>query len=144
MSLIRLLILTVFFFGVASSCKKKENQYFPSTSFEQYIYLNNPSSYALGTPGGYIYAEGGYKGLIIYRRTLNGGSDDFGVYDRGCPEHYAESCGQLEASEDGLFAECSCKKDEYLLIDGSPGENASLPLYPYRVVRNGDVLYISN
>ena len=84
-------VLTLIVLGVASSCKKNETSYFPSVAFEQRVYLSNPSSFDLSVPGGWIYTDGGYKGLIIYRRYLNGGQDDFIALDRGCPTHYSES-----------------------------------------------------
>lgn len=130
--------------GVASGCKKKQNDYFPSVAFEQHIYLSNPSSFDLSVPGGWIYSEGGYKGLIIYRRYLNGGQDDFVAFDRGCPSHFSESCGTLVVTDDDIYAQCKCDDAQYMLFDGSPGKGAKLPLRQYQVVRNGDVLYISN
>lgn len=138
------ILLTLIIGGVASSCKKNDSVYFPSVAFEQRIYLNNPSSFELNVPGGWIYADGGYKGLIIYRRYLNGGQDDFVALDRGCPTHYSESCGTLETTDDDLFAQCSCSEEKYLLFDGAPSDGANLGMRQYRVIRNGDVLYISN
>ena len=137
-------IWTLLFLGVACGCKKNKTIYFPNVGFEQYVYLNNPSSFPLTSPGGHLLMEGGYRGLIIYRRTLNGNSSDFGVYDRACPEHYDEDCSVLDISDDGLFAVCPCHGEEYLLLDGSPSGNAKLPLHPYPAILNGDVLYISN
>lgn len=138
------IIWTLIVLGVASGCKKNDPTYFPSVAFEQLVYLNNPSSFDLSVPGGWIYADGGYKGLIIYRKTLTGGQDDFIALDRGCPTHYSESCGTLETADDDLFAECSCSNEKYLLFDGAPSDGANLPMRQYRVTRNGDVLFISN
>lgn len=137
-------LLTLIMAGVACSCKKKQDNYFPSVAFEQYVYLNNPSNFDLTAPGGYIYIDGGYAGLIVYRKTLSGSPDDFIAFDRGCPQHYAEDCGKLSVSSDGIFAECDCNQEKYLMFDGSPGEGASLPLIQYRTKLNGDVLYIYN
>ncbi len=137
-------VLTLIVLGVASSCKKNETSYFPSVAFEQRVYLNNPSSFDLNVPGGWIYVDGGYKGLIIYRRYLNGGQDDFVALDRGCPSHYSESCATLKTTSDDLFAQCDCNNEKYLLFDGAPSDGATIGMRQYKVVRNGDVLYISN
>lgn len=138
------IILTLFLVTVASGCKKNKLNYFPNVAFEEYVYLNNASSAPLQHPGGWIYTEGGYAGLIIYRRYISGGIDDFAVFDRGCPAHHDEDCGTLVVDDDDLYAVCSCEDEKYLLLDGSPAENASYPLIPYTYTRNGDVLYISN
>ncbi len=139
-----LVYLTAVLLGVASGCKKNQQTFFPQVAFEEFVYLNNPSSQPLLAPGGWVYATGGYAGLIVYRRYINGGADDFAAYDRGCPAHYNQSCGTLTVSDDGLFAECPCDGERYSLFDGSPGKGAELPLQPYRVQRNGETLVIRN
>lgn len=139
-----LYILTALLLGVASGCKKNSRVYFPNVRFEEYIYLNNPSSFPITSPGGHIFHSGGYRGLIIYRRTLNGTSDDFAIFDRACPEHFDEDCSVMDVSEDGLYAICPCNNERYFLLDGSPAKGASLPMHPYPGILNGDVLYISN
>lgn len=139
-----ILLWTGIILGVASGCEKNQNNYFPDVAFEQRVYLSNPSSQDLQAPGGWIYFQGGYKGLIIYRRYINGSSDDFIALDRGCPTHFAEDCGVIEVNTDNTTASCPCDNAQYTLFDGSPGTGASLALRSYPVVRNGDVLYISN
>ena len=94
-------IWTLLFVVVACGCKKNSTVFFPNIGFEQFVYLNNPSSFPINSPGGHIFTEGGYRGLIVYRRTLNGNSGDFAVYDRACPDHFDEDCSVLEVSDDG-------------------------------------------
>lgn len=139
-----LLVLTCSLLLVASGCKKSRPNNFPSVAFETYVYLNNPSNNPLMQPGGWVFHDGGYRGLIIYRRQLSGAPEDFGAYDRGCPEHFSETCGYLEVSDDDLFAVCPCNGEKYLLLDGSPSENANIGLMAYPVSINGGVLYIRN
>ena len=139
-----LVILTFTSLLVASGCSKTQPDDFPNVAFETYVYLNNPSNSPLLQPGGWVFHDGGYKGLIIYRRQLTGAADDFGVYDRACPIHFTESCGLLDVSDDDLYAECSCGEDTYLLLDGSPVQNASRGLKMYPGTLNGAVLYVRN
>ena len=138
------IIWTLILLGVASGCKKNKRPYFPNIGFEQYIYLNNPSNTALQHPGGWVYHNGGYRGLIVYRRYIQHTSRDFAVYDRGCPTHYDEDCGELEVTEDDLYVRCPCGGEKYLLLDGSPSNEAHYPLVPYRAQLNGNVLYVAN
>lgn len=136
--------LTFFLIMVACGCKKTQVNDFPNVPVEQYVYLNNPSNQALLNPGGWVYFNGGYRGLLIYRRYFNNNADDFAVYDRACPEHFDQSCSILEVSDDDISAKCSCQQDEYILFDGSPSKDANRGLFPYRVLFDGEVLIISN
>lgn len=144
MSFRSFLLLTAIFTMVASGCKKNKTYYFPNVAVDEYIYINNPSSYNLLSPGGWIYHAGGYKGLIIYRVKQTGGSDDFVAYDRGCPSHYANNCGTLEVTSDDLYAKCGCEDEKYLLLNGAPSDGANLPLQVYRTTFDGNVIHIYN
>lgn len=140
------LVLTAICLGVACSCEKNNEVYFPNVGFEEYVYLTNPGNQALQNVSGYIYHPGGYKGLIVFRRSYDPvePENDFIAFDRACPEHYDEDCGTLEVDEDAVFAVCDCNNEKYLLYDGAPSEGASLPLRQYRVILNNNVLVISN
>ncbi len=139
-----LFLWTSVFLIVASSCKKSQQSDFPNVNVEEYIYLNNPASYDLTSPGGWLYNPGGLKGLVIIRRFVNGTQDDFAVFDRACPEHFDDNCSQLVVSDDDTFLECSCSKEKYLLFDGSPGTGASLGMKQYGTNFDGSVLRIFN
>ena len=137
-------LLTLFFLLVASSCKKNRANNFPSVSVEQYIYLNNATNFDLQFQGGAVYADGGLKGLIIYRRYNNSARDDFAAYDRACPVHFEEDCAQLEITDDKTFAKCSCGGEEYLLYDGSPTGGAQYGLVEYSAIFDGSIIYVKN
>lgn len=137
-------LLTLVSLSVASACKKNNQRDFPVVSFDEYIYLNNPSNNELLNPGGAVYTPGGYRGLIIFRRYLNNDAYDFGAFDRACPEHYAEDCSQLEISEDRVFTECPCHGEKYLLFDGSPNENAVISMVEYQCTFDGAVIRVRN
>lgn len=139
-----LLIWTSLFLIVASSCKKSQQSDFPNVNVEEYIYLNNPSSFDLDSPGGWIYHGGGVKGLVVIRRFVNGGQDDFAVFDRACPEHFDEECSRLEVESDNTFLRCTCNGEKYLLFDGSPGDGASLGMKQYGTNFDGSVLRVFN
>lgn len=137
-------ILTLIFVTVASGCEKNNQRDFPVVSFDEYIYLNNPSNIELQSPGGAIYNPGGYRGLIIFRRYANNDASDFAAFDRACPTHYQEDCSQLELSDDRVFAECPCHGEKYLLFDGSPGENAVISMVEYRCTFDGAIIRVRN
>jgi hypothetical protein len=139
-----LTLLTPILLLVASGCKKNQPNDFPNVQVRELIYLNNPTNQALQNPGGWVYAPGGVKGLIIYRRYLNNQASDFAAYDRACPQHFNESCGLLNVSDDDIYALCSCNNEQYILFDGSPGKNAERGLYSYPVTFDGEVVVVSN
>lgn len=139
-----LFILTLVFLMVASGCKKNQNSNFPVVNVDEYIYLNNPESFNLSAPGGWVYHQGGYKGLVVVRRFLNNDQNDFAVFDRGCPEHFDENCGTLEVSDDNTFLTCSCNGEKYLLFDGSPSEGASLGMKQYGHTYNSGNVHVFN
>jgi hypothetical protein len=140
----KLFYLTLIFLGVASACKKERQRDFPFVNIDEYVYLSNPSSFEIQTVGGAIYQQGGYQGLIIYRRFGNGNVDDFAAYDRACPTHYREDCGVLDIDDDRTFAVCRCGGEKYLLFDGSPAEDASTSMVEYRAVFNGSFIRVTN
>jgi len=139
-----LFLWTLSLFLVASACKKNNNRDFPIVSFDEYIYINNPSSLELLNIGGAITHSGGYRGLIVYRRFNTNTQSDFGAFDRACPTHYREECSVLEISDDRTFAECPCGGEEYLLFDGSPHTDAVTSLMEYQCTFDGVVIRIRN
>lgn len=137
-----LTILTLIFSMVAFSCEKNSNSDFPVVQVDEYVYLNNPSSFPLTSPGGWVYNQGGYRGLIVTRRFINNDQGDFAVFDRACPEHFSEECSMLTVSSDNTFMECACNGEKYLLFDGSPSDGASLGLKQYGTNFDGNVLRV--
>lgn len=115
----------------------------PYVPVDETVYLNSASAYDLQFVGGHmILPNHGYKGIIIYRRTDFGESNDFGVYDLTCPNHVDDACGAVEVV-DGIYGQCSCDDQEFLLHDGAAmnGET-TWGLRPYQADYNGVSLRI--
>ena len=138
------LLLTLLSAMVAQGCKKSRTRNFPNVQVEQYVYLNNPSNYDLSVPGGWVYHEGGYKGIIIVRRFINNTQDDFAAFDRACPAHYSEDCSQLVIMDNNVYAQCKCHNEKYVLFDGSPSDGATESLIQYRTDYRDGVVYVYN
>lgn len=125
-------------------CNDDLPQQIPVVTVNEYIYLNNPTSYDLNFVGGWIYDDAGYNGLIIYRRYGNGDGNDWAVYERACPDHYSRDCGQLDVIEN-TFLQCGCDDDTWLMFDGSQASGTSTyQLVQYHVDFLGDRLHITN
>lgn len=140
--MLRKLFLALPIFFIA--CKSDIPQQIPNVFVDEYIYLNNPSAYAINFIGGHIYYDAGYKGLVIYRRYNNNDGNDWVAYERACPDHYSRDCGLLNVVED-TFLECPCDGTRFLLFDGSVTEGESTyPLLQYQVDYLGDRIRITN
>lgn len=135
------LIIAIITLSACSSddTRRNRNPYIPSYSFQVELNLNLPSYSDLRYVGGVQYvnlAGAGLNGIIVYNRDGN----NYSAYEATCPNQIPTTCSRLEI--DGLYVICPCDNVRYSLIDGfGPAE---WPLVSYRVVKNGDILIISN
>ena len=103
------------------------------------INLANPEFINIQVPGGWSYANGGPKGLVIY----NFGSN-YKAFSRECPS--ITNCSQKMNVVNDIKLVCPCDDAEFSILDGSPqtaGINESV--CEFKVVGTGSgVLNISN
>ena len=104
-----------------------DNIQLPDVFVDQYVYLNNPSNINLQSPGGWAYENGGIKGIIIYRISM----DEFKAYERSCPHIAPNLCSVLHV-EKGITVNCECDNKTFLLATGEPLDGASHGLKEYR------------
>ncbi len=97
------------------SCKKDNDSNVPDVNVDVYLYLSQPSNVPLNAVGGWIYHDGGNRGLLIYRRGL----DDFAAYDRNCPYDPAQACATVFVQSDNFTVRDSCCNSNYSIFDGS-------------------------
>lgn len=74
--------------------------------------LVNPEFINIQVPGGWSYANGSVKGLIIY----NSGSF-FKAFSRECPKR---DCSNKLTVKNDIKMVCPCDDSEYSILDGSP------------------------
>jgi nitrite reductase/ring-hydroxylating ferredoxin subunit len=117
----------------------------PYVFLNETVFLNSPSAFDLQFVGGtYLRNDWGHGGLVVYRRTNFGEANDFGAYDLRCPNHPSLPCG-ASTLKDGLYAECGCDGQRFLLFDGSATSGqATWGLLPYLVQFDGVSLQLSN
>ncbi len=132
-------LILIFVLIFLASCDKEEEK-----SEIPYIYVNfvlYPNTLDFIPEGGYVYASGGYKGLIIYRPF----SDQFLVFERACPYDPLEDDAVVEVETNGVIAVDSVCGSRFLLTDGSPIEGpAKRTLKQYRSRYDGYSLQVSN
>ncbi len=143
-----LILFTAAIVLMLQACKKT-NSPIPSVPVDVYIYLNQPLYTNLKVPGGWVYVQGGVKGLIVY----NTGNDLFRAYDRACTYDPSTTCSSVTVTTDNITAVDSCCvgdaccNSKYIITDGGPISGLStIALFQYRTFLNADgtELHITN
>ena len=132
-------------------CNKDENALIDPGYVNITINPNSPEYIELNNVGGwaYLYANPPSRGIIVYRFT----QDEFKAYERTptykpeqcCTTTSTESCARIIVDDSGILAVDTCSGSEYLLLDGSVTKGpATIPLYAFKTVYDGNMLQIYN
>lgn len=119
-----------------TSCKKDgAMDNIPNVAVEIYIPLSLPEYTALNSIGNYILLSGGYRGIIVYRKSLT----EFAAYERACPFDPTAAASLVEPDSgnvSGVDLNCG---SEFLFYDGSVLNGpATRPLKQYRCDFDGN------
>lgn len=127
---------------ISGSCKKDEQQ--PEIP---YVYVNfslNPNSTLyihLNPVNGWETVSGGYKGILIFRKSVN----EFAAFERACPNDPLENGAQVRVDDSGITCYCPVCGSKFIMVDGTPYEGPShYPLKQYSAMYDGSMLYITN
>lgn len=93
--------------GIVNNC-------FPNNFVDETLNLDLPQFINLRVPGGWGYAEGGIRGLVIFKL-----GNSFKAFDRRCPETDQSLCTAMVVEND-IILKCTCDDYEYNYLDGSP------------------------
>jgi hypothetical protein len=119
----------------------RRNPYLPDLNFSVRLDLSLPEYNRLNFPGNeFVTRNYGLNGIVIY--NLN--NDQYMAFELTDPNHVPDTCSYL--SVDATQASCNCEDGNiYTIITGQQiaGEG-NYSLKPYRVVRNGNILEVSN
>jgi len=141
-----------------SSCNGKKNKvdpnldFFPPVFVDFYVNLSLPDAAALQFPQGWIYRNGGNKGIIIYNTGFEG-PDKFQAYDRTCPYKPDSTCSYVSVDSNSVYFVCGqynpnfkpCCGSKFYANGASPFFGpASRALHSYFVRQEGNALRISN
>lgn len=124
-----------------SSCKK-DHQYVPNVYVNLTIYVNDQQHAALQTVDGWKYFEGGNRGVVVYRKSLN----EFVAYERTCPylPEEANSIVSVDTSNNIILKDASCSA-QFLLSNGDPISGpAVIALRQFHCVFDGTTLRVTN
>ena len=133
--------LSLIFLGCSPDNEVRVNPYLPDLNFSFRLDLSLPQYNPLNFPGNsFVTRTYGVNGIVIY--NLN--NDQYMAFELTDPNHIPQPCSILTVT--GTKAECNCEDGNiYTIITGQliAGEGP-YSLKPYRVVRTGNVLEISN
>lgn len=105
-------IFVLFLFFLFACESNGENSYCDIIN-NQTINLANPEFINLQVPGGWAYANGGPKGLLLYNFGNN-----FKAFSRECPAD--RTCAEKMKVINDIKLVCPCDDSEYSILDGSP------------------------
>ncbi len=137
----KLSVILLIFFWFVSCEQDDQNNLLPYVLVNETINLANPEFINLQVPGGWAYANGGIKGIIIY--NLN--STTFKAYERSCPHLVPSACTRMTV-EQSFKMKCPCDQSEFNILNGSPlTANINYVTKEYKVtIINANRLKITN
>ena len=128
-------------FVLLAACDSSiEKSAVPNVPVNIEINLNDIDNVALKQIGGFIYVQGGVRGIIVRHESQN----LYKAYDRNCTFQPADASAIVEVHSSTFYIEdtsCSSTFD----LNGFPtGGPADFPLKEYGVSLAGDILFIFN
>lgn len=113
------------------------------------INLSLPAYAPLTVPQGYVYEQGGNKGIIIYRTVFN----EYVAFDRTCPHNPGDACSYVSVDSSSTYYRCGqykpnwngCCNSKFDPGNGGPLEGpAKRALKQYFVRQDGNTLIVTN
>jgi hypothetical protein len=129
------IIFISLFLTLFSACNKSKNNPVPNYSFDTTINIDFPSYSGLVGVGGWTYMNGGSRGVIIYRQSV----DVFVAFDRHSPKDLHGDCPEPLTPDLNNFLQLndSCSGATFSLYDGSVISGSEFGLRQYQTVWNG-------
>jgi hypothetical protein len=119
-------------------CRKNNVNPVPNIPFDLLIDISLPSYNSLNGVGGWCYVNGGSRGIIVYRRTI----DEFVAFDRHSPEDPNGDCPSPLFPDQNNFLQLNdtCNNSTFSLYDGMPISNSLFGLRQYTTAFDGNTI----
>jgi len=138
---ITLALISLLIFSSWSCNKEKQHESIPNVAVNLYLDISSTLYIELATIGGYVNVTGGYRGIIIYRVSV----DDFVAYDRACPFDPELACARIQMDPSGITLTDSCCGSNFSVLDGSIIKGpATIPMKRYHTQFDGQILRVWN
>jgi nitrite reductase/ring-hydroxylating ferredoxin subunit len=127
---------------VIAGCSKEEKKNeIPVVAVNFVIDPGSTEYLELNGVGGWVYLTGGYRGIIIYRKSIS----EFMAYERACPYDWELTDARVDVEASGMTTACPSCNSKFILIDGTPFEGPThYPLKQYQTQFDGNLLYVTN
>ncbi|MDD3875698.1 MAG: hypothetical protein PHT69_03700 [Bacteroidales bacterium] len=134
------LLIFIFVGFLHLNCNKNDDP-IPYVYVNFYVNLNLPQYVELTSVGGWLYVTGGFRGIVIYRKSV----EEFMAFERACPYKPSLESERIEVESSGITAVDSSCGSRFLLIDGSVVNGpATISLKSYRTYLSGSTLQVTN
>lgn len=117
-----------------------EESEIPNVPVNVEINLRAIDSAPLQLVGGYIYVDGGVRGIIVRRESQN----EYSAFERNCPYRPQDACALVEMNDTGFYMEDLCCGSTFDLSGFPTAGPATLPMKKYNTSLSGDYLFIYN
>lgn len=126
-------------FLVFTGCKDTGiNPYIPDVPVNIQINVSSLQYPELRQDGGYVYLEGGYKGILLVRQNAN----LYTAFERACPYDPTAPCSQVQVDQSNLFIVDTCCGSQFSLQGTVMAGPAAYGLKQYQTTMSGSILYI--
>lgn len=118
----------------------RANPNLPNLNINLVLDLSLPQYNPLNFPGNSLTTGlQGVRGIVIY----NVDNTQYTAFELACPNTPPSDCSTMQI--DGITATCLCNGNEFNIVTGqiTAGEG-QYSMLPYRIVREGDQLIITN
>lgn len=122
-----------------NACQRQYPVNIPYVTFDYTINILDPLYVNLQAVGGSVLIDGGSRGIIIYRVSI----EQFNAYERHCPYDSENACGKVDFDSSGiLLVDNDCGGSgcgsKFNIIDGSVLNGpAQYPLIQYTTSFDG-------
>ena len=124
-----------------SGCKKEQQAEIPNVYVNLDLDISSTLYIELNTVGGHVNLTGGYKGITVYRESI----DQFIAFERCCSYDPDVEAARVVVDTAGLSLTDPVCGSKFLILDGSVIKGpATAPLKQYRTSFDGDNLHIYN
>ena len=125
-------------FALLTGCRNHNINPIPNIPFDLLIDISLPSYNSLNGVSGWCYVNGGSRGIIVYRKSL----DEFVAFDRHSPEDPDGNCPSPLFPDNNNFLQLNdtCNNATFSLYDGMPISNSNFGLRQYAAVFDGNSL----
>lgn len=132
------IFLILFLILFLQGCRKNKTNPVPNIPFDLNIDIGLPGYNALNGVGGWCFVNGGSRGIIVYRKTI----DEFVAFDRHAPSDPNGTCSVPLYPSPNNFLELidSCNNSSFSLYDGTPISNSEFGLRQYMTAFDGNSL----